>query len=221
VFHPWLKNKNMISISIIKDTATPAIRGLLRGLTPERLAARLGPPLEKLTKDHLAALGPNKRGWPTTHFYKKYAPNVKWIPRPDGMSIAIPPAIIHGREAGLGLRVYGGGIVPQRVSMLAIPISPVSYGHVPGDFSGLFVVRTTKGAFLCQHAEVKRPRLMLPTGVKRSLLGANSGRPAMTEINFLFQLRASVVQSGDRDVLPSNDEYQATAIKALTEGMKN
>jgi len=209
------------TISIVKDTATPAIRGLLRGLTLARLAARLGPPLEKLTKDHLAALGPNKRGWPTTNFYKKYAPNVRWIPRPDGVCITIPPAIIHGREAGLGLRVYGGGILPKRVSMLAIPISPVSYGHVPGDFDGLFVVRTTKGVFLCQHAEVKRPGLIrLPWMNPRLRLG-NSGRPPMTEINFLFQLRASVLQSGNRNVLPSDDDYTAATVKALTEGMKN
>ena len=221
MFNPWLKNKNMTSISIVKDTATPAVRSLLRGLTPERLAARLGPPLEKLTKDHLAALGPNKNNWPTTHFYKKYAPNVKWFPRPDGVCIAIPPAIIHGREAGLGLRVYGGMIAPRRVSMLAIPISPVSYGHVPGDFPGLFLLKTLKGAYLCQKAEYEGPGIKRQKGVKRGLLGGNSGRRLKAEINFLFKLQASVTQAGDRDVLPSDDEYQAAAIKALTEGMKN
>jgi hypothetical protein len=212
---------NPHTISIIKDTATPAIRSLLRGLTPERLAARLGPPLVKLTKDHLSALGPNKKNFPTTHFYKKFAPNVKSIPRPDGVCIAIPPAIIHGRATGLGLRVYGGAILPQRVSKLAIPISPLSYGRVPGDFTGLFVVKTTKGAFLCRKDEVKRPPFTLPVGGGHRLLTAHSSPPPMTEINFLFQLLGSAFQFGDRDVLPSDADYQATAVKALTEGMKN
>ena len=143
-------------IKIVSDTATPGLREVIASYTPARFAARVGPALQKLTMTHLAGLGPNQRGYPTTHFYEKFARRVQWLPEPNGVSVAILPAIVNGRLTGLGLRVFGGTITPVTVKMLAIPISPVSYGHAPSDFPGLFLLKTLKGAYLVQRGQSEK-----------------------------------------------------------------
>ena len=204
-----------ITISLISDTATPAIKALAAGLTPARLAERVGPALQTLTRDHLAALGPNKQDYPTTRFYEKFADQTRWLPAEYGLVIQILPAIVNGRVVGLGLRVFGGTITPQTVDRLAVPISPISYGHVPSDFPNLFLVKTATGAYLCQDQTLHK----LPNGRRAGFgsLGGNAGRRNKTAdaLVFLFVLKSSVTQEGNRDVLPSNEEYQTTAINRL------
>lgn len=201
-----------VTYQIVSDKATPALRELIESYTPARFAARVGPKLQQLTEEHLAALGPNVKGYPSTRFWEKFARNVRWIPREDGVAIAILPAIVNGRQVGLRQSVFGGTIVPQSVSMLAIPISPVSYGHVPSDFPNLFLLKTVKGAFLCQHGE----EISGKTGrvIGRRGLGGHVGRRIRANINFLFKLTASVTQTGNRNVLPGDDEYMQGAIAA-------
>lgn len=198
-----------ISIRIVSDDATPALRELMESLTPARFAGRVGPKLAELTETHLAALGPNVKGYPSTGFYEKFARNVRWLPQTNGVAVAILPAVINGRQAGLGLRVFGGTITPQTAKMLAIPISPVSYGHVPSDFPGLFLLKTPTGAYLCQRGEdlaAAKGKTRIARG-----LGGNVGRRLRAGLNFLFKLVASVTQDGNRDVLPSDDELLETA----------
>ena len=201
------------TVRIVTDTATPALREFIDQLTPARLAGRVGPKVQRLTMEHLAALGGNVKGYPSTRFYEKFARNVRWLPDERGVAMAILPAVVQGRTVGLGLRVFGGTISPKSVSMLAIPISPVSYGHVPSDFPNLFLLKTAKGAYLCQKGE----QISEKTGrmVGRRGLGGNVGRRVRADLIFLFKLVASVTQEGNRDVLPSDDEYLATALQAV------
>jgi hypothetical protein len=228
------------TIRIVSDTATPALRELMDQLTPARLAGRVGPKLQRLTMEHLAALGGNVKGYPSTRFYEKFARNVRWLPDERGVAVAILPAVVQGRTVGLGLRVFGGTITPQSVKMLAIPISPVSYGHVPSDFPNLFLLKTIKGAYLCQKGEqisekchvigsthavgYKRVQRLVKqadgsmqlTDVRVAVRGGgNVGRRVRADLVFLFKLVASVTQEGNRDVLPSDDEYLATALQAV------
>ena len=204
------------SIRIVSDTATPALREFIESNTPARVGARIGPPLQRLTMEHLASLGSNVKGWPSTRFYEKFARNVRWMPDEGGVAVAILPAVIQGRTVGLGLRVFGGTIKPQSVSMLAIPISPVSYGHVPSDFPNLFLLKTAKGAYLCQKGE----QISEKTGhvIGRTRLGGNVGRRVRADLIFLFKLVASVTQEGNRDVLPSDEEYLDTALMWAAQG---
>ena len=202
-----------ISIKIVSDDATPALRELMESLTPARFAGRVGPRLAELTETHLAALGLNVKGYPSTGFYEKFARNVRWLPQPTGVAVAILPAIINGRQAGLALRVFGGTITPQTVNMLAIPISPVSYGHVPSDFPGLFLLKTPKGAYLCQKGEQISEKTGRSIKAGRGQ-GGNAGRRIKADLVFLFKLAASVTQAGDREVLPSDDELLETAARA-------
>ena len=201
------------TIKVVSDDATPALRELMESLTPARFAGRVGPRLQELTETHLAALGPNSKGYPSTGFYEKFARNVRWLPQPNGVAVAILPAVINGRQVGLGLRVFGGTITPQTVDMLAIPISPVSYGHVPSDFPGLFLLKTAKGAYLVQRGDQISEKTGRPLRAGRGM-GGNAGRRIAADLVFLFKLMASVTQAGDREVLPSDDELIETAMRA-------
>jgi hypothetical protein len=202
-----------VSIRIVSDTATPALREQMAELTPERFAARVGPKVAELTETHLAGLGGNVKGYPSTRFYEKFARNVRWLPQPNGVAVTILPAVVNGRQVGLGLRVFGGTITPQTVDRLAIPISPISYGHVPSDFPNLFLLKTVRGAYLCQRAEAISEK----TGhtVIGHRLGGNAGRRIRTDISFLFKLVRSVTQAGNRDVLPGDEQYLTTALSAV------
>lgn len=199
-------------IKVIADEATPALQDFLARLTPERFAGRVGPSVQKLTMEHLAGLGSNAKGYPTTRFYEKFARNVRWIPMPNGVQIAILPAVINGRTVGLALRVFGGTISAQTVSNLSIPISPVSYGHVPSDFPQLFLVKTVRGAYLCQRGMEVSEKTGQMIGHRNT--GGNAGRRIRADLIFLFKLAPSVTQAGDRAVLPSDDEYLDTALTA-------
>jgi len=198
-------------IRIVNDTATPALREFMAGMTPERFAGRVGPKVQELVEVHLAALGPNSKGYPSTGFYEKFARNVRWTPDARGVLIGILPAIVNGRQVGLALRVFGGTITAQTVDMLAIPISPVSYGHVPSDFPNLFLLKTVKGAYLCQRGQQvsEKTGRMIHAGRGQ---GGNAGRRVAADLVFLFKLQASVTQEGDLDVLPSDDAILGTAL---------
>jgi hypothetical protein len=199
------------TIRVETDTATPELRKLLSSLTPENLAARCGPALQKLTRDHLAALGPNKYHYPSTHFWAKFVPNVRWQSDERGVSVSILPTEIRGRSVGLRQPVYGGPIVPQAAKMLAIPISAISYGHVPADFPDLVVVRTTKGAFLCQQSGSENGRN--PSIGRRQ--NGTAGVTNSGNLVFLFKLVRSVMQAGNLAVLPSDEEYLQAARAAI------
>ena len=202
-----------VDIKVISDTASPFLADLLVKYTPARAAARVGPALQKLFMTHLAALGGNSRGWPSTRFYEKFARNVRWLPMANGVTIAILPAVVNGRTVGLAQRVYGGTITPQTAKALAIPISPVSYGRVPSDFTGLFLLKTPKGAYLVQSGEQVSEKSGRTVGLRRG--GGNASRRIRASLIFLFKLQASVTQSGDPDVLPTQKQINDTAIMAL------
>ena len=197
------------SIRVQTDTATPELRKLLTTLTPENLAARCGPALQELTQKHLAALGPNRHGYPSTHFWARFIPNVRWQAEDGGVSISILPTEIRGRSVGLRQPVYGGPIEPKTAKALAIPISSISYGHVPADFPDLVVIRTGKGAFLCQRSGSENSA---PTAGRRA---SGTAVAANTSLVFLFKLVRSVMQAGNLAVLPSDAEYLAAAQAAI------
>jgi len=142
-----------ISITVTQDTANQALFELMQSVTPARFAGKVGPALVNETKQHLGRLGKNKQGYKSTRFYENFS--VFWSPDNRGVSVDIPPAVVNGRQVGLGLRVFGGTITPATAQMLAIPISAASYGRVPRDFPNLFLLKMTDGrAFLCRGASV-------------------------------------------------------------------
>lgn len=201
----------------IRDGVTPVLEPKLAAMTPQAIAATAGPELQNLTRTHLGRLPRNKKGWPSTRFYDRFVDNVHFAPRPDGVLVFILPAIIHGRSVTLHQRYYGGTLTAKTVEMLAIPISPVSYGKVPSDFPGLFLIRTPKGAYLVQRGEG-----VSESGRVGPLKFSFGNRPSKNEsrrraaaLNFLFKLQRSVDQAGDKSILPTDEQYLDTGLRAL------
>lgn len=207
----------MTNVSIIiDDRFTPELERKKKWLTPAEYAGRVGPALQSLVEQHLAKLGANKKGWPSTRFYEKFARNVRWAPLPNGVAVTILPAIVNGRQVGIRQRVFGGTISPVTAKALAIPISPVSYGHVPSDFPSLFMLKTPKGAYLCQIGEaVNQKTKTQKMGRLGKSYGGNATRRVQARLNFLFKLQFKVAQMGDRDVLPSEEQILDAALKGV------
>ncbi len=180
-----------LEIKVIRDTAGPALANLRSALTPQRMAAAVGPACAKLTQQHLLDLGTNKKGWPTTNFYARAAKATNWAAAPEGVVVSI-------NQIGVRQRYQGGPIRPVNAKYLTIPIDPEAYGKVASDFENLICIRTKKGKYLAQK----------------------EGTGKTATLKFLFKLSPGVDQEGDVEVLPTRDEYFDTAKEAILRAIK-
>ncbi len=192
----------------IKDDATPAIRRKIAQLTPQRLNEAVGNAEVVLFQNHFLSLPHNKKGWPTTNFYGRAARATNWQPHIEG-------TLIQVSQIGIRQRFKGGPITPDTKGALTIPISPVSYGHVAADFQGLFLLKTSKGAYLVQAGQ----RLTASGQFRKQdkSAGGNVKRRVQAALNFLFKLCAGVEQDPDPNVLPTREQILNTATQAITE----
>lgn len=74
----------------------------------------------------------------------------------DDVSVTVGSSHIASK-----IHQYGGTIRPVRAKALTIPIHPSARGKAARDFSDLFLLRTSKGAFLMRGGRGKaKPQLM-------------------------------------------------------------
>ena len=121
--------------------------------------------------------------------------------------------LIEVKKTGVRQRLFGGVIEPVKAEALAIPISPVSYGHLPREFPGLFLLKTKKGAYLVQPGESiseKTGRMVI-----NKKAGGNAGSRVHAALIFLFKLVGSVTQPPDPSVIPTDDEFTEVAFGAM------
>jgi hypothetical protein len=196
-----------ITSEISSDNATPAIADLMNRTAPEKLAAVIAPPLETFMRVHLKNLGTNKRGWPTTKFWERASRATKATINSDRKSLTI-----RVDQVGVRQRWKGGTIKPVSARMLAIPMSPVSYGHLPSEFPGAFLLKTKKGAFIAQQGQQLTASGKF-TRVTRA--GGNASRRLRASLNILFVLKSSVTQAPNPNVVPSDDQFQEVAMAAI------
>ena len=190
------------AVQVVKNTATPALANLAAHLGPYRLGMVLGRAGANLIKRHLETLPANKRGWPTTNFWKDASRSTSSAPDPTGATITI-------NKLGFRQRLVGGMIKPVNAKALAIPIDAVSYGHLPSDFPGLFLVKTKKGAYLAQQQGVEGKETKADKHKRLKGLGGNYKRREEKPLVFLFKLSGGVNQRGNPAVLPSDAQFQA------------
>ena len=203
-----------VTIQVTRDAATPAIAKMLGKLTPQRLGAAVGPACARLVKQNFRGLGTNKRGWPTTNFWARAARATSWSREPDGVMVSV-------NQIGVRQRWLGGTISPVRARALTIPMSPVAYGHTAGEFPGSFVLRTKEGkSFIVQKSEEREEGMTkkFHQAYLKSQGGNNKARTA-GRLEFLFQLVSSVSQASDASVMPSREEFAATARQAIVEAI--
>jgi hypothetical protein len=190
----------------IQDSATPATAKLQGALdSREKMNAAIGTEVKKQVQTHLLGRGRNKKGWPTTNFYPRAAKSTT-------SSYNATSATVSINQIGVRQRYYGGTIRPVKAKALAIPISPVSYGHVPSDFPGLFLLKTPKGAYLVQAGQELSEAGNI---VGRKRAGGNAKRRRRAELNFLFALKGSVYQEPDASVLPTEADITKTALREI------
>jgi hypothetical protein len=195
-----------LQINTYDRGATAQVRELERELSPAKLQATYGPRCKELTRDHLAALPDNKRGWPSTGFWEAAARATRWEPHGNFIKIIVD-------KIGVRQRYYGGHIAPVKAGALTIPISPLSYGKTAKDFPGSFVLRTKKGAYIVMYGN-QGPR---PVGQSPKTKGKRGRGPQRATLIFLFKLSLGVDQAPNPNVLPTPAEYRATIFEAARE----
>ena len=193
---------------LIEDRATPAIAARIAALQPAYLSARIGPACADLTRRHIAALGKNKRGWPSTGFNEGASDSTRWEGAADGTHIRV-------RKIGARQRRYGGHIAPVHARALTIPISPVAYGHTASEFPGLFLLKAKGGAYLVQHGQKMGGESYRSWVKRKKTMGGNARRRIQAMLQFLFKLSGGVDQEPNPDFIPSMEASGQTAKTAI------
>lgn len=192
-----------LQINSFDRGATEQVRAVERELSPAKLQATYGPRCRELTRDHLAALPDNKRGWPSTGFWEQAARATRWEAHGSFIKIIVD-------KIGVRQRYYGGVIAPVNAAALTIPISPLSYGKTVKDFPGSFLLRTKKGAYIVQYQmSGSHPKARSPRKKGRA--------PLKATLTFLFKLVGSVKQAPNPNVLPTQAEYRQAIFAAARE----
>jgi len=174
-----------------RDRATQALEALGVNLGSARLADRAGTAVAVLVRGRLRKKPDNKKGWPSTGFWRDAANSVSHYPVEGGQVVSIA-------KIGMRQRFFGGSIRPVNAQALTIPISPEAYGHTAADFPGAFLLKTKTGAYLVRYT---------------------NGRGRNALFDFLFKLSGGVDQPPDPSVLPSKDEMLAVANEAILKGV--
>ncbi|HTB86027.1 MAG TPA: hypothetical protein VK742_20445 [Candidatus Sulfotelmatobacter sp.] len=201
---------NVTPAITITDNVTPELEKLIAKTKPDQLARIARQPLETFTRVHLASNGRNKKGWPSTGFWESASRATTATATGGAVEISI-------NKLGVRQRVLGGHIGPVNAKALAIPISPVSYGHLPREFPGLFIINTPKGGYLVQYGETTTTNAKGATrthGIGHAGGGNSQSRQRAT-LNFLFKLVAGVDQAPDPTAVPSADEFTEVAMSAI------
>lgn len=195
-----------ITVTLARDLRQ--FERLKKNCTPERLGTGAGQDVAKTWQTALRGLGSNKRGWPTTHFWAGAARSVNWQASATGATVSC-------NQIGVRQRFHGGRISPVNARALTIPISPISYGHVASDFPGLFLLKTSKGAYLAQKQEGPQKgtkETKADKGKRLRGMGGNASRRITAGLNLLFKLSGGVNQAPDPRVVP-HDALAAAAVR--------
>lgn len=186
----------------VEDKATADLRKLEGRVTPQRLAAEIGPRGTRLVQRNFLSLGKNKRGWPTTNFWARAAKATNW-------QVGTGFVMIGVNQIGVRQQLLGGDIRPVNAQALTIPISPVAYGHTAREFPGAFLLFTPKGAYIVQHGETVSAsgEVKGPTLKGKKVLGGNFKRRQRASLNFLFKLARGVSQRPHPEVMPSDEAW--------------
>ena len=201
-----------VSITVV-DRASPRLEAMLQALP--RLMPRAGAAVHRLVQDHLFSRDskPNKNGWPSQHFYSSAAKSATW--KADATS-----ATISINKQGFRLRVEGGTIKPVNVTYLTIPARSEAYGKRAREFGNLKMqfgrrsdgtigpVALVSGAGGATRKVFARRQA---SGSERPVAGAEEGV-------VMFWLVREVHQEADPTVIPTHEQINETAMKAIHDG---
>lgn len=172
-------------------------------VSPQRLAAEIGPRATRLVQRNFLKLGPNKHGWPSTHYWNRAAEATNWQ---EGFGFVM----INVNQIGMRQQLMGGDIKPVRAGALTIPAVPDAHGKTARDFSNLKF-----GFALDPQSGKMRPALVEKKGVLKIRLGRQKkdGTKTVfpistsTGLKAIFWLAKGVHQNPHPEVLPSDEEF--------------
>src|SRR5437867_9955022 len=130
-------------VKIIKDTATPELREMIRKVDPPRpILAVLGRKLEGVLRTHFKekdAEPPKRAGWPKQHFWGRIRNATAFTGATDA------EAVVTIADPAFNKRVEGGDIYPRERQALAVPQDPRAAGKQPSAhlIPGVFRVKGT------------------------------------------------------------------------------
>ncbi len=198
-------------ISVIRDTATPAIRSVRAGLQPVRINPIVGKAASEATREHYIQLNrerPNALGGARTNYYLGAAKGTSFTVLEDG-------AVISIRQIGIRLRYYGGTVTAGKgisswsgrpTRFLTIAVHPRAHGKRASEFDlelvynhdGVPVALATKSTLGVQLKQTKTGKI-----TKRAI-----GRRG----EIMFLLKRSVTHRPDPSVLPAPDKIYGAVV---------
>lgn len=184
-----------IEVSLVKDDASPAIRGVVAGLQPSAVNPIIGRSAVNAYRSHLFALNEsraNALGGQRTNFYAQAA-------RGTSFTIAGDFVIVSIASVGIAQRYFGGTIKPVRSKFLTIPARAEAHGKRASEFKDLQLLWNRNGPF----ALARRLSTAITIG-RRSADGVRAiGRGKLQGGEILFWLKKEVTQKPDVSVLPT------------------
>ena len=147
-----------VEISVVRDTAGPAIAKLIASTTPRALGEVVWPPALELTQRHLTAYK-NKKGFPSQGFGEQLADKTFGTSTDTGAKL-----VIHGQ--GARALYYGATIKPVNKKILCFGITADSYGKsLPEMFGGAIPPAGQRSAADKAKLKALRPMFMFAASV--------------------------------------------------------
>lgn len=201
-----------VALEVAKDEATPLLRDLLARVQPARLGAVLGRAGANVIKRHLEGLPSNKRGWPTTNFYKEASRQTSHAAQPDG-------AVITIAKQGFRQRLMGGPIKPRKPrGRLTIPARAEAGGKRAIDFDNL-----TPGTGTAEDGTVGFGLIEAPHS-KIKIRSKNKQKyvervPSAASRRLFFFFSRGVTQQPDPSVLPTDAAFLDALTREVADGL--
>lgn len=190
----------------IKDSVSAVVRAWGQELSPALLHPHIARAEERLFKDHIGGLPPNRIG-KSTGFWADSVRSTHAEPTDNGCMVSVS-------KLGFRQRYYGGEIKAKPGSWLTIPARSEFYGARAREFTNLRFILFKSGtaALVVDEGGAEKINSL---GSTRSV---GSGKKSAGMV--AFWLVKSVNQQADKAIIPTDEQITTTALDAVNGALK-
>jgi len=196
-----------ITISIIRDEATPVLVAIQTDVQAGTLTHAMGDALVELTRDHLFALNAERHRY-GRNYYAQAARSTTATTTPEEVRLGVT-------QLGIRQRYYGGYIRPKNKQWIAVPARQEAVAARPEEFNDLHFVlfRADLAALVQNHQTLLDGRYK-----RKGSITPNAGGTRGDELGggVFWWLKKEVYQQPDETVLPPTALIVSTALDAAT-----